>query len=136
MSVAIDTLVPHRAPMLWISALTECTETMGRATASFGADHFAVADGLLLETALVECVAQTVAAALGQRAQMRGDKFPPKIGMLPAISRFTIEFRPAAGSTLQIEARELKRFGNLVLVSGVITCDGRLVAAGELTLHV
>ena len=69
MSVALDDLIPHRAPMQWINALADCSETTATATACFPADDFAVADGKVIETALVECVAQTVAAALGQRGR-------------------------------------------------------------------
>ena len=48
---AIETLIPHRAPMRFIDALTDCTETTASATANFCAEHFAVADGAVLETA-------------------------------------------------------------------------------------
>ena len=46
---AMEKLIPHRAPMLWLDALTECTDTTARATARFSKDHFAVADGTVLE---------------------------------------------------------------------------------------
>ena len=72
MNAAIEQLLPHRAPMRWIDALVECTETTAVATATFSAEHFAVENGAVLETALVECVAQTVAAALGRRSQANG----------------------------------------------------------------
>ena len=63
MSVGLETLIPHRVPMRFIDALTDCTDTTASATACFSANHFAVAGGAVLETALVECVAQTAAAA-------------------------------------------------------------------------
>ena len=59
---AIESLLPHRAPMRFIDALIDCSETTATATTTFDANHFAVADGFVLESALVECVAQTVAA--------------------------------------------------------------------------
>jgi len=137
MSVAIENLIPHRAPMRFIDALVECTDTTAAATVCFGADSFAVADGLVLETALVECVAQTVAAALGQRALTHGksDFAVAATGMLVAVSNFKILLRPPAGKTLRIEIRELKRLGLMLRVAGDISCDGQQVAAGELTLY-
>jgi predicted hotdog family 3-hydroxylacyl-ACP dehydratase len=135
MSVAIETLIPHRAPMRWIDALTECTETTARATANFGAESFAVADGAVLESALVECVAQTVAAAQGWRAKSRGQSGSAPGGMLASVSNFKIHARPAPGKNLEIEIRELKRFGPLLLVAGGISCEGQPVAAGELTVY-
>ena len=137
MPVAIENLIPHRAPMRFIDALVECTDTTAAATVCFRADSFAVANGFVLETALVECVAQTVAAALGQRALTHGksDFAVAATGMLVAVSNFKIQSRPPAGKTLRIEVRELKRLGLMLRVAGEISCDGQPIAAGELTLY-
>lgn len=135
MSVALDTLIPHRAPMQWIEAVTECTDTTARATACFHADHFAVADGAVLETALVECVAQTVAAALGHRSLTRGQPGVTRGGMLAAVSDFRIHSHPPMGKALCIEVQERKRFGPMLLVSGVVSCGGQTIASGDLTLY-
>jgi 3-hydroxyacyl-[acyl-carrier-protein] dehydratase len=137
MSVAIENLIPHRAPMRWIDALAECTETTAVAEACFSSNSSAVANGFVLETALVECVAQTVAAALGQRAQMHEQSDSPIAvqGMLVAISGFKVQTRPRSGKQLRIEIRELKRLGLMLRVSGDILCEGQLIASGELTLY-
>src|SRR6267378_3906383 len=135
MSAAIETLLPHRAPMLWIDALTTCADTTATATVFLDADHFALAEGSLLETALVECVAQTVAAALGQRSQTRGQPGRTRNGMLAAVSNFRIHSRPLAGKTLHVQVTELKRFGPMLLMSGIVSSDGQTLASGELTLY-
>src|SRR5439155_26915135 len=69
----IESLLPHRPPMRWIDSLIECTETEARGRVSFAKDHFAVVNGQIAESALVECVAQTVAAALGYRSRGKGN---------------------------------------------------------------
>jgi predicted hotdog family 3-hydroxylacyl-ACP dehydratase len=141
MPVALDQLIPHRAPMQWITALTDCTAAAAAATACFQADDFAVAGGTVIETALVECIAQTVAAALGRRAQSREEKpgaagpGAAANGMLVGVSNFKIQSRPPAGKTLHIEIREQKRLGPMQLIAGTISCDGQLVASGELSLY-
>lgn len=135
MSATIEELIPHRAPMRFIDALTDCTDTAATATANFSADHFAVADGAVLETALVECVAQTVAAALGQRAKNRGQSGGAANGMLVAVTNFQIQARPPAEKELRIEIRELKRLGPMLMISGNISCEGQPIASGELTLY-
>jgi 3-hydroxymyristoyl/3-hydroxydecanoyl-(acyl carrier protein) dehydratase len=89
----------------------------------------------VLEPALVECVAQTAAAALGQRAQMRGQSGSAGIGMLTAVSDFQIHSRAPAGKQLQIKVRELRRLGPMLLVAGTVSCEGREIASGELMLY-
>ena len=136
MSANIEELIPHRAPMRFIDALTDCTGTTASATANFSGDHFAVADSRVLETALVECVAQTVAAAMGQRAKDRGQPGgAANNGMLVAVTNFQIQARPAAEKELRIEIRELKRLGPMLMISSQIFCEGQTIASGELTLY-
>jgi predicted hotdog family 3-hydroxylacyl-ACP dehydratase len=137
MAVAIENLIPHRTPMRFINVLTDCTETTAVATACFSADSFAVANGFVLEAALVECVAQTVAAAIGHRAKIHGqsDSGIAAKGMLVAVSNFKIQSRPPAEKQLRIEIRELKRLGLMLRVSGEISSDGKSIASGELTLY-
>ena len=133
MLAPIAELVPHRPPMQWLQALTECTETTATATACFTAGHFAVVNGAVPETALIECVAQTVAAALGYRSRATG---VVNNGLLAAVTRFQIQSSPPLGQELHIAVRELKRLGPMVLVAGVVSCDGRVIASGELSLYV
>jgi predicted hotdog family 3-hydroxylacyl-ACP dehydratase len=135
MSDAIETLIPHRAPMRFVDALTDCTDTTATATACFKAGHFAVADGEVSEIALVECAAQTVAAALGQRAKARGQSGAAANGMLIAVTGFQFQSRPLVDEMLRIDIRELKRLGLMLMISAVISCDGRNIAGGELTLY-
>ncbi len=133
MNIPAEKLIPHRPPMRFIEALTDCTVATARGTACFSFDHFAVANGLVLESALVECVAQTAAAWLGYRASCE-DK-PPAVGMLAAVTDF--QFYAAAHNDAQliIEVRELKHLGPMRLVSGSITCKGQRIAEGELTIY-
>ena len=122
--------------MRWVDALVDCTDTTASATACFNAGHFAVADGKVLETALVECVAQTVAAAMGHRAHAKGE--PDVIGesgMLVSVSAFRIISPAPVGKPLHIEVQEIKRFGPMLLVSGRVSCQGKVIASGELTLR-
>lgn len=135
MSIEVENLLPHRGPMLWIDSLTRCTQTEATAMACFKADDFAVANGSVTETALVECMAQTVAAAQGERAHLAGKSGAAVSGMLAAVTDFRIHAQAPIGKSLQIDVRELKRFGPMLLVSGEIRCEGQLIASGQLSLY-
>lgn len=136
MSVTIEGLIPHRAPMRWIDALTECTATTATAEACFAGGDYAVSEGKVLESALVECVAQTVAAAMGHRAQAGGGTGSKgQHGMLVAVSNFKILRQPVAGERLKIEIRENRRLGPMLLIAGTISSGGQMIATGELSLY-
>lgn len=136
MSAAIESLLPHRAPMRFIDALLECTDETATATACFAEKPSAVEKGEVLEGALVECVAQTVAAKLGSQSKKAGVTSPGGAsGMLVAVSNFKIMMRPAAKETLKIDIRIRKRLGPMILVSANISCNGQIVAQGDLSLY-
>jgi len=135
MNAPIEEIIPHRAPMRWIDTLIECTEMNASASTTFSADHYAVADGAVLEVALIECVAQTTAAALGQLARNNGQTDGIRGGMLVAVSNFKIHSRPSPGKLLKIEGRVRKRLGPMLMVAATISCDGVVVAAGDMTMY-
>lgn len=131
----IEQLIPHRAPMRWVEELIDCTETTATATTRFTAEHFAVTNGAVIETALVECLAQTVAAALGQRIRTSGQTGAANNGMLAAVSNFKIHARPPLDQTLTIEVREVKRLGPMLMITGKISCGTEVIATGDLSLY-
>src|SRR5947209_4740524 len=87
----LELLMPHRYPIRWLDALTDCTETEARAEVMFSQGHFAVHDGKIAESALIECVAQTVAAGFGWLTRQKRTEGKPGGGMLAAVSRFHFE---------------------------------------------
>lgn len=135
MSAAIEQLIPHRAPMRWVEQLIDCTDTTATATTRFTTDHFAVANGALIETALVECMAQTVAAALGQRMRASGKTGAANNGMLAAVSNFKIHSHPPLNQPITIEVREVKRLGPMLMIAGKISCGAAVIATGDLSLY-
>jgi predicted hotdog family 3-hydroxylacyl-ACP dehydratase len=135
MSNPLDNLLPHRPPMLWIRALMRCTDTEATATATFQEGDFPVGNGAVSEIALVECIAQTVAAAQGERARRSGKSGAPIGGMLAAVTDFRIQAPAPVGKPLDIDVRELKRFGPMLLVSGQVKYEGQLIASGQLSLY-
>ena len=95
-----------------------------------------MADGTVLAAALVECVAQTAAAALGQRAKPGGAaRGAANQGMLVAVTDFQIQAPAPVEKPLTIAIRDLKRLGPLLLIAGQISCDDQVIASGVLTLY-
>lgn len=122
--------------MQWLKALTVAEEKLAVATACFAATDFPVVAGRVLEPALVECMAQTVAAALGARKRAGHEREQQAgLGMLVAVSGFKIHFRPAPGQVLQITMRERRRLGPMLMVSGTIHCGDQLAAEGDLSVY-
>ncbi|MCO5051365.1 MAG: hypothetical protein M9920_03590 [Verrucomicrobiae bacterium] len=135
MSVAIEALLPHRPPMRWVEELISCTDTTAIATVRFTKNHFAVANGAVIEAALIECLAQTVAAALGQGRRTDTGDDAAHHGLLAAVANFQIHQPVPLEQTLQAETTEVKRLGPMRLINGRITWNAQLIASGDLSLY-
>ena len=136
MHTNIESLIPHRPPMRWINALLDGDGKTFTATACFSEGDYCVADGHVIETALVECVAQTIAAALGFRQQSGGEGHRTAgNAMLVGATGFKILSRPPVGKTIQIEFTETRRLGPMLMIACTISGDGEIYATGKLSLY-
>lgn len=133
--VAAEMLIPHRPPAQLIDVVEACRPGEVRASMTPTAPHLAVSDGYVLESALVECVAQTAAALAGTSPINAAGTPSDSPGFLCRVRRFRIACRPPAGQRLEITVREEQQLGAMRLVSGTITCENDVVAEGELSLY-
>lgn len=122
--------------MRWISGIVGFEDKKFTATANFRAEDYCVADGQVIETALVECVAQTVAAALGQRQQTGGEgQRTAANAMLVGVTGFKIHACPPIGKTILIEFRESRRLGPMLMIECSVAGEGQVFATGKLSLY-
>jgi len=101
---AIETLIPHRGPMLWLDEVIRRGEDRVRCLLTIRPDHVFVTDGRVEALISIEWMAQTVAALVGLKDRDEGEP-APRPGYLIAIpdahfliSHFNI------GDAVQIEA--------------------------------
>ena len=131
----IESLIPHRAPFLWIDQIAEL-EPGTRCVAlkyvdlaePFFAGHFpgqAVLPGVFL----IEAVAQTSGVMLAA-----GSAKSQGIPKLAAVNRFKFLKVVAPGSQLRIETKKLTEAGAMACIEGTVHVGNEIVARGELTV--
>lgn len=81
---AIETLVPHRGPMLWVDEVIGRGDDRVRTLLTIRPDHVFLTDGRVEALICVEWMAQTVAALVGLRDRDDGEA-TPRPGYLIAI---------------------------------------------------
>ncbi len=133
MNIDATTLLPHRPPMLMLDRLVEAGPGTAVAEASLKEGQLGVEGGRILEPALVECLAQTVAAREALEAADGGRPDVP--GMLVGIAGFRVTRCPSVGERLTLRTREEKRLGPLILVTGEVFVGDERVASGQLKLY-
>lgn len=131
-SAALAALVPHRRPMLLLSALTRSGKNDAECEAEIAPDNlFLGPDGWLDRVALLELMAQCFAAGSGA-AQTEG---VPGMGYLAGMRDVRIHGDAVVGDILTIRARSEGGLGDISLVRGEVYCGSRLLAEGLFKIY-
>jgi predicted hotdog family 3-hydroxylacyl-ACP dehydratase len=130
----INQLLPHREPMIMIDALVHIESDSATAIKTFSAGDYGLDGQYVSEPLLIECLAQTVAAAQGYHARKAG-KAAPK-GMLVGVNDFVINYPPVAGSELELNIKIDRHIGPFCFTKAYIRQQGRVIAQGELKLYI
>lgn len=133
----IETMIPHRAPFLWIDRVEELEPGVRCVAVKFVdpadpifAGHFP-ANPILPGVLLIEAVAQTAGVMLGSAGpQVSGTA----VALLAAVTRFKFLKTVTPGQTLRIETTKLTQVGQMACIGGKVWVDGQMVASGELSV--
>lgn len=130
----IESLVPHEEPMIWLDELVDWKPGFARCRASVH-EHTALADadGLASE-ALLEHMAQAVAACLGYGALQSGEKV--RVGMVIACRSFVMDQpRVPMGAQLVVEAESVREVDEVSNYACQVLLGETRVAQASLTLY-
>jgi predicted hotdog family 3-hydroxylacyl-ACP dehydratase len=133
-NLAVTDLIPHRPPMLLIDRLLQADSQRALASKTFRENDYGLDGQVVSEAALIECIAQTVAAMHGYENVNSGDS--PGLGYLVGLAGFSIFAQPRQGQELIIEVQTIKRLGAMCLVEGSIRCSDQVQAEGQLKFFI
>ncbi len=133
----IETMIPHRAPFLWIDRVEELEPGVRCVAVKFvdPADpiftgHFP-AKPILPGVFLIEAVAQTAGVMLGSAGQQGPGA---GVALLAAVNRFKFLKTVTPGQNLRVETKKLTEVGQMACIGGTVWVDGEIVASGELSV--
>ena len=133
----IETMIPHRAPFLWIDRVEELEPGVRCVAVKFVdpadpifAGHFP-AKPILPGVFLIEAVAQTAGVMLGSAAPQGGGG---GLALLAAVNRFKFLKTVTPGQNLRVETKKLTEVGKMACIGGTVWVDGEIVASGELSV--
>lgn len=127
-------LIPHRPPMVLIDEVTQYGPEIICARRTVMAGQPFVTDRGLQDAALLECIAQTIAA--GDALYARSKQGRVLRGYLTGLTGVTIEGRVAVGETVEVHAQCLRRMDGMGLFDAKASVGQHLIAQGRFKLYV
>jgi predicted hotdog family 3-hydroxylacyl-ACP dehydratase len=128
----IQTLIPQGPPFVMVDRLLASGGPVTRTSYCIAAGNPLVENGWFSVAGLIENMAQTAAAGAGYAAQAAGGEM--RSGAIVAISSLEIDRLPAVGEELETTVTVTARVGDIVVISGRITCRQSQIATGEMKI--
>lgn len=134
MSQEFRKLIPHRPPMVLVDNVPVWGPERIEATRTVREGDPFVENGELGDAALIECLAQTIAAGDAQHARDKGGRVIK--GFLTGLTNLKFHSRAKVGETITLEADCQKRMDGMGLFKAVAKVGQRLLAEGTFKLYV
>jgi predicted hotdog family 3-hydroxylacyl-ACP dehydratase len=130
----ILSLLPHRPPFVMVDELLFADGRTARTSYRVSPDNLFVENGKWNEAGLLENMAQTVAAGAGYMAKSRNGTV--QVGFIGGVKNFVAAILPSVGDQLITEINITDVVYNMVRVEGMISCNGKLIASGDLSIFI
>ena len=134
MNNKIERLIPHRPPILMVDKLLHFDSGSALTEKTFKDSDYGVKGGLVLESALIECMAQSVAIKEGIDAEVNNRK--PDTGMLVSVDNFDFISPVLSNTRLEIYAKKTDQIGSCVIIDGEIREGEKIVAKGGIKVFI
>jgi 3-hydroxyacyl-[acyl-carrier-protein] dehydratase len=127
----IKQILPHRRPMLMIDSYKKIDNDTASSGIHLKPSNYGCENGYVLESMLIESVAQTVAAHFGYKS-LEKEGNDPDIGMLTNVDTFIFYEKVKDTSKIDIGILKTDKVGAFKLITGEIFVNGKLVAKGQI----
>ena len=127
----ITQIVPHRNPMLMIDFYKRIDKDNALSEKTFQKNNYGCENGIVIDSILIECVAQTVAAHYGYQSMIEKKK-DSGMGMLVSVDTFYFYYPVLENSKIDIFITQTDKIGAFKLFKGEIRMEDKLIAAGNI----
>lgn len=127
----ITHLIPQKTPFVMVDALLDFSKTFVLSSFQISDDNLFVQNSVLLETGLIENMAQTVALHTGYDYFLKGE--PAPTGYIGSIKKVDVISLPKVNDSLTTKATILHEFMGVTMVDvQVYNANGEVIAFGEM----
>lgn len=130
--------IPQRQPIVVVHGLLFHSDKTSTSVFNVEEGHLFVRDGKLLESGLMENIAQTSALCSGYHFSTLvaegGEMVEPPIGFIGALKNFVVDELPPVGSSLKTTVAVTYEVMGMQVVVASVECGGKEVASCEMKI--
>jgi len=135
--IDIPKFIPQRQPIVVVHGLVSHSDNSTTSEFKVENNHLFVRNGNLLESGLMENIAQTAALRAGYAFSLSAtdkEKTEPPIGFIASLKNFTIHYLPHCGDVLHTTVTTLHNLMGMEVVQGKVMIGKKLVAECEMKI--
>jgi len=130
--------IPQREPIVVVHGLVSHSENTSVSEFNVEENHLFVRDGKLLESGLMENIAQTSALRSGyhfaQQMTGEGEMKEPPIGFIGALKNFVVSDLPKVSSVLKTTVTVAHEVMGMQVVEASVKCGKNIIASCEMKI--
>lgn len=130
--IDVHTLLPQQEPFVMIDRLVHYDPVRTVTTLQVRLDNIFADEGHLSVAGLNENIAQTCAARMGYQSLLSGEKV--KIGVIGAITNFSVERTPLVGEVLTTTIDVVQEVFQVTLVHATVQVGDEVIAQTDLKI--
>jgi len=130
--IDVHTLLPQQEPFVMIDRLVHYDPVRTITTFEVRADNIFADDGHLSVAGINENIAQTCAARMGYISRSSGERV--KIGVIGAITSFSVNRTPLVGEVLTTTIDVVQEVFNVTLVHATVKVADEMIAETDLKI--
>jgi predicted hotdog family 3-hydroxylacyl-ACP dehydratase len=133
--IDILALIPQQPPFVMVDKLLHCDPKITKTALTVREDNIFTENGWLSEAGLIENIAQTCAARMGNAdIDTGGGKGKVKIGFIGAIRNQEITRLPKVGETLITQINTLAEVFQMTLVNATVSIENEIITSCEMKI--
>jgi predicted hotdog family 3-hydroxylacyl-ACP dehydratase len=131
---ALAALLPQKYPFVFLTALTDVSETEATSVFKIEATQLLCDNGNLNQSGLIENIAQTSAAKLGYECNRDNKKVP--LGFIADLKDFVCTRLPAVGEEITTHVKIENKVFDITIISGTVTLNGEKIASCKMKIFI
>lgn len=131
--IDIQTLLPQQRPFIMIDRLLLCDRMQTQTDFLVQADNLFCDEGMLMESAIIENIAQTCAARMGYSNSVINTG-EVRVGFIGSVRNFNLYRLPKIGETLVTQVDVQSEVFNITLVNATVKINDELIAECEMKI--